>query len=247
MDLQLLALLLVVVTLLAWRAVTRERRDYARFRRMRATITRQKVMRRWVVESLLVFAGLSASILLATWDQVPQLLATAQAWPVIAEMRGFLATPLGQTLAVVLGILAVAALVVPILLLRNASPDDIPKLGDIGPLIPRTRGELPYGAGLAVSAGVFEETMFRLAMPALLFGIVPDAALAFGGSVLLFGALHLYQKWVGVLASTLLGVVFTALYVLSGSLVLPIVLHVLVDLRTLVLLPLVVGKVWTIR
>ena len=37
MDLQLLALLLVVVTLLIWRAATRERREYGQFKRMRLT------------------------------------------------------------------------------------------------------------------------------------------------------------------------------------------------------------------
>lgn len=246
MDLQLLALLLVVVTLLVWRAVTRERREYAQFRRMRTTSARQKVMRRWLVESALVFGGLSAAILLAAGEQVPEVLRAAQEWAPIAASRDFfLGSALGRALAVGGGIGALLALVVPVLLLRNTDPDEVPKLGDIGALLPRTRGELPYGAGLAASAGVLEELMFRLATPALLFGIWPDAPLAFAIATALFGALHLYQKWVGVLTATVLGVVFCYLYLVSGSILLPIALHLLIDARSLVLLPLVLGRVWS--
>jgi membrane protease YdiL (CAAX protease family) len=56
--------------------------------------------------------------------------------------------------------------------------------------------------------------------------------------------LHLYQGPLGILFAALLGVVFAALYVLTGSIAAPIVLHALVDLRTLVLIPVVVGGVW---
>src|SRR5690606_19165326 len=102
-----------------------------------------------------------------------------------------------------------------------------------------------YGAGLGLSAGVFEETLFRLALPAVLFGIWPDAPLAFLIATLLFGALHLYQKATGVLFATLLGAVLAYLYLVSGSILLPIIVHAVIDLRSLVLLPLVIGKVWS--
>jgi len=247
-NLQLLALLLVVAVLLVWRAVTRERREYAQFKRMRATASRQKVMRRWLVESVLVFGGLSAAVLLATWAYVPTALRDAQAWaPIAASREFFFDTSLGRGLAIGLGIGAVLALIVPVLLLRRANPDDVPKLGDIGALLPRTRGELPYGFGLALSAGIFEELMFRLAMPALLFGIWADGPLAFVLATALFGLLHIYQKWTGVLTATVLGVVFAYLYLVSGTILLPIALHLLIDLRALVLLPLVLGKVWGTR
>jgi membrane protease YdiL (CAAX protease family) len=89
--------------------------------------------------------------------------------------------------------------------------------------------------------------MFRLALPALLFGIWADGPLAFVLATVLFGLLHLYQKWTGVLTATLLGAVFAYLYLVSGTILLPIALHLLVDLRALVLLPLVLGKVWGTR
>ena len=247
MDLQLLALLLVVVTLLIWRATTRERREYQQFKRMRSTVARQKVMRKWLIESVLIMGGLSAAVLLAAWEYVPTALRDAQAWAPIAASRDFFDTSLGAGLAIGAVIGGLAAIVVPLILVRNESPDDIPKLGDIGALLPRTRGELPYGAGLALSAGVFEELLFRLALPALLFGIGLNGPLAFLVATVLFGCLHLYQKAVGVLMATVLGLIFAFLYLVSGSIVLAIVVHVLIDIRSLVLLPLLLGKVWSKR
>ncbi len=247
MDLQLLALLLVIVTLLVWRAATRERREYAQFKRMRSTVARQKVMRKWLTESVLVMGGLSVAVLLAAWEYVPTALRDAQQWAPIAASRDFFATSVGTGLAIGALIGGLAALILPLIFARNATPDDIPKLGDIGALLPRTRGELPYGAGLAVSAGVFEELLFRLAMPALLFGIWPNGPVAFLLATVLFGCLHLYQKWTGVIAATVLGLIFAYLYLVSGSILLPIIVHMLIDIRSLVLLPLVVGKVWSKR
>ena len=247
-DLQLIALLLVVVTLLVWRAVTRERREYAQFKRMRSTLARQKVMRRWLVESVLIMGGLSAVVLLAAWEYVPTALRDAQSWAPIAASRDFFFdTSIGRGLAIGAVIGGLVALVLPFILLRNTSPDEVPKLGDIGALLPRTRGELPYGLGLSVSAGVFEELLFRLALPALLFGIWPNGPFAFVLATVLFGCLHLYQRAVGVLFATLLGIVFAYLYLVSGSILVPIVVHVLIDLRSLVILPLVLGKVWSKR
>ena len=248
MDLQLLALLLVVVTLLIWRAATRERREYQQFKRMRSTVARQKVMRKWLIESVLIMGGLSAAVLLAAWEYVPMALRDAQQWaPIAASREFFFETSLGKGLAIGAVIGGLIALVLPLILLRKTSPDEVPKLGDIGALLPRTRGELPYGAGLSVSAGVFEELLFRLALPALLFGIGLNGPLAFLFATVLFGCLHLYQKAVGILFATLLGVIFAYLYLVSGSILLPIVVHTLVDLRSLVLLPLILGKVWSKR
>lgn len=248
MDLQLLALLLVVVTLLIWRAATRERREYQQFKRMRSTVARQKVMRKWLAESVLIMGGLSVAVLLAAWEYVPMALRDAQQWAPIAASRDFfLETSLGRGISIGLVVGGLVALVLPLILLRNTSPDEVPKLGDIGALLPRTRGELPYGAGLAVSAGVFEELLFRLAMPALLFGIGVGGPLAFILATVFFGCLHLYQKAVGVLFATLLGAIFAYLYLVSGSILLAIVAHALIDIRSLVLLPLLLGKVWTKR
>jgi membrane protease YdiL (CAAX protease family) len=130
-------------------------------------------------------------------------------------------------------------MVVPVVLLRRHLTD-VPAIGDIGSLLPRTRGELKYGVGLSLNAGVVEELLFRLGMPALLFGITGNGVLAFGIASLLFGLLHVYQKVWGVIGATLLGVLFALLYLLSGSIWLVMIVHALIDLRSLVLIPLLV-------
>ena len=189
-----------------WRAVTRERRDYARFKRLRSTALRRKVFRRWIIESWLMLGGLAGVVLLAagrSWRPP---------WPMPA--RGDRSPRSRTTATTVTGVLAglgvatVLLLVVPILLLRRRL-DEVPAIGDIRAILPRNRGELPYGAALGLTAGIVEELLFRLALPALLFGVlqgIPDAgALAFGLSALLFGALHLYQGPLGILFSFVLG------------------------------------------
>jgi membrane protease YdiL (CAAX protease family) len=251
--LALLALLLVVLGLLVWRAATRSRTTYRRFKRLTATRARQKVYGRWLLESALVMGGLSAAVLLAAVPFVPLVLGRTQSWQPVATVREFFGTPVGAIASVAALLLLVAALIVPVLLLRRAVADPsseaggidaIPSVGDIRALLPRTRAELSYGVGLALSAGIFEEVLFRLGLPALLFGILGLGPLSFVVAAVLFGMLHLYQGPLGILFATLLGLVFAALYVLTGSIAAPIVLHVLVDLRSLVLIPVVVGGVW---
>lgn len=241
-TLALLALLIVTIALLVWRAVTRDRRDYARFKRLRSTKLRRQVFRRWILESLLVLGGLAGALLLASWPFVPLALRDVRGWGVLA---GFPYDSGTSTLILVgLGVALIVGMVLPILLLARTEFDEIPAIGDIKSLLPRNRGELPYGAGLALTAGVVEELLFRLAMPALLFGVFASGPVAFGVSAVVFGLLHVYQGPHGILFAFLLGLVFTALYVLSGSIVVPIVLHALIDLRSLVLIPVVLGGAW---
>jgi uncharacterized protein len=246
--LALLALLLVVLGLLVWRASTRSRGTYRRFKRLTSTRARKKVYGRWLLESALVMGGLSGAVLLAAWPYLPRVLLATQDWAPVAAVRGFLGTPGGVAVSLVVVVLVAAALIAPVVLLRRTvgdqGVDGIPAVGDIRALLPRVRGELKFGVGLGLSAGIFEELLFRLALPALLFGIIGNGPLAFLFAALIFGMLHLYQGPLGILFAALLGLVFAALYVLTGSIAAPIVLHALVDLRSLVLIPVVVGGAW---
>jgi membrane protease YdiL (CAAX protease family) len=237
-----LALLILVVGVLLWRAIARERRDYGRFKRLRSTIARQKVYRRWLIEAVVSLGGLSLVTLVGAWSSIPTVLAAAQAWPPIAAVRSFLGEPYGPAVAVGVAVLLVAALVVPVLLIREPL-DETPAIGDIRALLPRTRGELPYGAGLSLNAGIFEELLFRLGLPALAFAVTGDAVIAFVGATVLFGVLHIYQGLPGVVLSSILGVVFAFLYLVTGSILVPIALHAALDLRSMVLIPIALGGV----
>ena len=242
MDAPALALLGLVVGVLAWRAVSRERREYARFKRLRSTVQRQKVYRRWLIEGALALGGLSLATIAGAWSSIPAVLAAAQQWAPLAAMRDVLGGPAGIPIAVGAAVLAGAALVLPVFLVRGTL-DETPAVGDIRALLPRTTGELPYGAGLSLNAGVFEELLFRLGLPALVFAVTEDALVAFLGATLLFGLLHVYQGPLGVVFSTVLGALFVVLYLVTGSILVPIVVHALIDLRSMVLIPIVIGRV----
>jgi len=108
---------------------------------------------------------------------------------------------------------------------------------------PRNRAELKYGAALAINAGLVEELLFRLALPALIFGVTGSAVAAVTASILIFGLLHIYQGLPGIIGSVILGTAFMTIYLATGSIVIAIEVHALFDLRSLVLIPVVVFKV----
>lgn len=110
-------------------------------------------------------------------------------------------------------------------------------LRPVAAILPVTMRERRVFALLAVTAGVTEEICYRgfLAHEAAAAGLPPAAALVAVSAA--FGLAHLYQGLAGVAGTALAGYALGGLAASSGSLVLPIVLHVLVDLRVLVLLP----------
>jgi uncharacterized protein len=109
-------------------------------------------------------------------------------------------------------------------------------LPDFSALLPATTEERLLWAAVAVSAGICEEIVFRGWLLAALHG---QAGL--GGTALIclaaaiFGLAHLYQRTAGVILTAFAGAVFCVLYVVTGSLLLPILLHILIDVRFAVL------------
>jgi len=119
---------------------------------------------------------------------------------------------------------------------RQGTP--IPGQENIAAMLPRTTGERGYAAAAALTAGVCEEALFRGFFIAAGIGVLRlPAAVAVVVSVVVFALAHLYQGWRGMIGVTAITVVFTVLYVRSGSLLLPVVLHVVTDLRGLLLVP----------
>ncbi|GAA3261235.1 CPBP family intramembrane glutamic endopeptidase [Sphingomonas yabuuchiae] len=133
---------------------------------------------------------------------------------------------------------AIGGLVVGAVLarLRKRKP-----LGNISALLPRERREVKYAAALSIMAGVTEEAFFRLYLPLLVAMATGQAGIGFVASLILFGAMHRYQGWVGVAATTALGAVMTGLYLMTGSLWVVMLVHVLVDLNGLVVTPVLSG------
>lgn len=236
-----------LIGLLVYRAVRKERRDYQRFKRFERTRNRQRMMRKWLVDSLTMFGGAAVVIIALSWRFVTPLLGAVEGWPISVGWRRLLADTGGLVpgVAAAIGVALLGGTIFAVALARKT--DDLPTIGDIGALLPRNRAELVYGALLSVNAGVVEELLFRFALPALIFGASGSALAAVVGSVALFGVLHLYQGWPGILGATVIGSLLMALYLATGSIVVAVIVHVLIDLRSLVLIPMLVFAVHRTR
>jgi membrane protease YdiL (CAAX protease family) len=102
-------------------------------------------------------------------------------------------------------------------------------------LLPRTTGERRLFTMVGITAGVCEEWLYRgfflAVVGALGPGLPPWVLVAI--AAVAFGVAHAYQGWTGVLTTGVLGGVMALLYVETGSLLLPVLLHAAIDLRFL--------------
>jgi uncharacterized protein len=105
--------------------------------------------------------------------------------------------------------------------------------GELSLLLPRTTGQVVLFIAVSITAGICEELLFR--------GFVWHALAAWMGpwlavipTSLAFGLGHAYQGRTGVLKTGIVGVVMTAMVVLTGSLIPAMVLHALIDLQGMV-------------
>jgi uncharacterized protein len=114
-------------------------------------------------------------------------------------------------------------------------------------LLPRTPGERRLFTLVGVTAGVCEEWLYRgffLAVVAALAGGLPTGALVVVAAAA-FGLAHAYQGRVGIVTTGLLGGVMAAIYLQTGSLLLPVLLHAVIDLRFLLVPARVLPAGWT--
>jgi uncharacterized protein len=105
-------------------------------------------------------------------------------------------------------------------------------------LLPVSREERFWWILLSVTAGIGEELLYRGFMLQYLRGHLVgspalDLTLAWLLSSFAFGIGHVYQGVRGVTETTIAGLTFGLLAILTGNLALPIVLHSLIDLRIL--------------
>ncbi|MGI9263145.1 MAG: CPBP family intramembrane glutamic endopeptidase [Woeseiaceae bacterium] len=162
---------------------------------------------------------------------------TLGAWLYQGRSMQTLGFGLTLDLSFFVGVLAAALGIVLLLMqvrqIRSAPNEDISnfrgQLGTLEVIIPRNGNELARFYGLSLTAGIVEETLWRGFMIWYFSQFMPVwiAALI---SVLGFGIAHAYQGVANLPKVTLVGAAFAGLYLLSGSLWLPIVLHAAVDI-----------------
>ncbi|HEX8830919.1 MAG TPA: CPBP family intramembrane glutamic endopeptidase [Longimicrobium sp.] len=136
-----------------------------------------------------------------------------------------------------------AGALLPVLMARIKKPKEpsVPKqLEAIAFFLPRGRAERAWFAAMAVTVGLCEEIIFRGWMVRFLAEGPPIALGLAGGiiaSAVIFGIDHGYQGIGGILATGVLALVFTALFLITGTLWIPMLIHALIDLRILLLVP----------
>ncbi|MEW9699987.1 CPBP family intramembrane glutamic endopeptidase [Paenibacillus sp. SI8] len=97
--------------------------------------------------------------------------------------------------------------------------------------IPLTLKERALFVLVALTVGFCEEVLWRGLLPVLLHDLSLPLWLSFLAAGISFGLGHFLQGWRGVLNSFIFATAATLIFVLTGSLLMPIILHVLYDLR----------------
>ncbi len=175
-------------------------------------------------------------------------LTVAQQWALVAVILLFarlaalpwaglgLTSPYSWETTQTLCIIFVIAIGISILLFRYTGDRFLRRLLKMaGALIPATARERLWFAAVSLGAGVTEELLFRGFLLWYLGFFFPQLSLVrlIVISSLLFGFCHIYQGWWGMLATGVVGAVLAWMYVSTGSLVLPVTIHALIDLRIL--------------
>lgn len=230
---RLLAVLLVAFLgfgqpVLGWWSDRKFRRALRRDRPANPAARRQRYRRTMVTEWLLV------ALVLAVVGAAPglRLGQLGLRWP------GFTGAAASFTAVGLVGLVATVA-GYPVLRrrLRAAVPAGVVGTEAVLAMLPRTFVERRTYVGLAVTAGICEETLYRGFLIAVAGALLPGlgAVGLIAVSAGLFGLAHLYQGPLGVLGTGVLGGCLATLYLGSGSLLLPVCYHVLLDLRVLLL------------
>lgn len=120
-------------------------------------------------------------------------------------------------------------------LVRSQDPEVeaavLQQIEKVRPLMPQHRADLGPFTLVALTAGICEETLFRGFVIWYLLALTPNVVAWVVGAAL-FGMAHAYQGSRGVLQTGLVGLGLVILYVLSGSLWIPMVVHAFLDVNS---------------
>ena len=99
-------------------------------------------------------------------------------------------------------------------------------------LMPSSRQEKRLYGAVAISAGLTEEILYRGFLTYVLLTSFPALGiwLSIVVAAFLFGLGHLYQGVSGVLRTFILGLILSMVYLATGTLLLCIIIHMLIDL-----------------
>ncbi|MEV8022992.1 CPBP family intramembrane glutamic endopeptidase [Streptomyces sp. NPDC086554] len=113
---------------------------------------------------------------------------------------------------------------------------NVPGLASIQAMLPRTAQERRLAIAVAVTDGLCAELVYRGLLIAFGVGVLGlNLYVAAALSVLVYAVAGFYQGRSGVLAFGCFGALFAGLYATSGSLLLPVAVHVALSVRDLTL------------
>lgn len=150
-------------------------------------------------------------------------------WDLGQSMGRNVEVTLGAASALVVGFALLSSLTIR--QLRRATASDLPSHARrAGRILPRTASERVWFVGVALTAGICEEILYRGFLPWMLWSLGLNVWVGFALAVLAFALGHAYQGRSGVIVTGVLGVFLFGILALTRSLVPGQVLHVLVDL-----------------
>ncbi|MBJ7609106.1 MAG: CPBP family intramembrane metalloprotease [Candidatus Dormibacteraeota bacterium] len=148
--------------------------------------------------------------------------------PRVGTLERYAAPLAGAVLAIV------AAGLAAVIASRRGRARAVPLVGDVDVILPRGRTERRWFTLVAITAGITEEVFYRAFALTFLLAVLPGGRWsALLVAAVLFGAAHLYQGVGGVAITAVLAILLGWLYLDTGSLLPGMVLHILVDLRAL--------------
>ena len=172
---------------------------------------------------------------------------TIVSWWLIASSTLFVWIHFGRSLAVLglrlpLDLRAVAGAVLCVLaiayingqqrVLSKLSADKLAavrrRFGGTAAILPRSLPEYRWFLGVALTVGICEELLYRGYLYAVTEPVIGYIG-AIVASGLIFGLGHLYQGTMGVVKTSYVGIVLGIIYVGTGSLLWPMMLHFLID------------------
>lgn len=183
--------------------------------RVRSSVYRTAIVMQWSL----------TAVTLGLW------LGTGRAWSMLGVVPqwtwGLAGTALGAAIVIVF-----------VMRQRRAAIEDDEALEEVRdrmrhvePMLPRTPAEMRTFVTLAFTAGICEELLYRGFMTFYVSRFTNLLVAALIVSVI-FGIGHVYQGRRGVLLTAFAGAFFAAVYMISGSLFIAMLLHVLMDLHS---------------
>jgi membrane protease YdiL (CAAX protease family) len=144
------------------------------------------------------------------------------------EKMGLAAIPLAALLTWTLGLSGLALLILMVFYwLRRLA--GIRESAILGELLPRRRAEKWLFVILSCSAGFGEEVAYRGFLIPILANLLGWEWMAVLLSSTVFGLLHAYQTWLGVVRTGALGLLLAGSFILSGTLWPAILAHAILD------------------